>query len=111
MTVFRSAVVRFQGLVFASIAKTSNEMVGHKASRSKRGQNLAKALLRIVTFIHEAHVPSDRPNLSASPGCPFVAVQRQRSVKSQVTARVRVASEQEKRAQGTDARLKPTRHR
>jgi len=38
MTVFRSAVVRFQGLAFAIIAKTSDAMVGHKASRGKGTQ-------------------------------------------------------------------------
>jgi hypothetical protein len=59
MTVFRSAVVRFQGLVFASIAKTSDAMVGHKASRSKGAHQFGQGLLlRIRDFIHEAHVPS-----------------------------------------------------
>src|SRR5215203_3280315 len=33
MTVLRSAVVRFQGLAFDSIAKISDALVGHKGSR------------------------------------------------------------------------------
>src|SRR5215207_1090049 len=38
MTVLRSAVVRFQGLAFDSIAKISDALVGHKGSRGKSTQ-------------------------------------------------------------------------
>jgi hypothetical protein len=51
-------VVRFQWLDFASIAKTSDAMVGHKASRSKGAHNLAKVFYSgFLTFTHEAHRP------------------------------------------------------
>ena len=43
--------MRFQWLAFASIAKTSDAMVGHKASRSKGARSLAKAFYSgLLTF-------------------------------------------------------------
>src|SRR5215204_2264101 len=44
ITVLRSAVVRFQGLAFDSIAETSDAMVRHKASWGKGARSLANAL-------------------------------------------------------------------
>jgi hypothetical protein len=119
-------VVRFQWLAFASIAKTSDAMVGHKASRSKGARSLAKAFYsELLTFPTSRTVPSNRPNrpnpLARMPFQPELATVRE-GAPSPCNGNVRLdredslasgfASEQEKRRGAGDphARLTPARH-
>ena len=104
--------MRFQGLVFASIAKTSDAMVGHKASRSKGARSLAKAFYSGSRPSPTRRTgPSDRPNLSASPAKISASSSCNGNVRLDRSVRRRQRTGGEERgAGGPDARLKPARH-